>query len=335
MKLSEIGEFGLIERISKFFGTKLPDNIKGIGDDCAIINIDENEAWIVTTDMLIEDRHFLIDKISPFDLGYKSLAVNLSDIAAMGGIPHSFFISVGIPQKIVTVEWIDEFYKGLKELSSKYNTFLLGGDTTKSPDKLVICITVLGKVNIKKVKTRNNAKIGDFVCLSDFVGDSAAGLKAIINDFKIDNLTKHLINKHNKPEPQLEEGLFLSQYSFVHSMMDVSDGIESDIRRIIEQSKVGAEILIEKLPISIELDAFCKKYNYQPYEFALFGGEDYCLLFTIQPEKYEDLDKAFYNKFGRHINVIGKITEKMGVLEFKYFNQPYELKGHGFDHFKS
>jgi len=333
MKLSDIGEFGLINHISKYFNYNI-DDIKGIGDDCAIIKNDNNNAWIITTDMLIEDIHFLINKISPFELGYKSLAVNLSDIAAMGGIPHSFFISIGIPKKISDAEWIEEFYKGLKNLSDRFNTFLLGGDTTKSPDKFVISITVIGRVEISKVKTRNGAKPGDLICLTDYVGDSSAGLKVILEDLKIDNTTKYLITKHNVPDPQIEIGMFLSEYHCVHAMMDVSDGIESDIQRIMEQSNVGAEISVEKLPFSDNLKMFCKEYNLNPFEFGLFGGEDYCLLFTVDASESEKLNRTFYEKFGKYPYVVGKITEKTGVLELKYYDQKFDIKGHGFDHFK-
>jgi len=334
MKISEIGEFGLIDRISKIFNYSNVSDIIGIGDDCAVIKIDNHNAWIVTTDMLIEDRHFHINYISPYELGYKSLAVNLSDIAAMGGIPHSFFISIGIPEKISDVEWIDEFYKGIKSISDKYNTILLGGDTTKSPDRLVINITVLGKINLEKVKTRNNAKVGDLICLTDYIGDSAAGLKVILENIERYDLTQYLINKHNIPEPQIDKGNFLAQYEYVNSMMDVSDGIESDIRRILEQSSVGAEIYVEKLPISDQLVSFCKKYNFNPYDFALFGGEDYCLLFTVENNAFAELNKEYFRKFNENIYTIGKITEKKGILEFKFNGRPYEISGHGFDHFK-
>jgi len=181
MKLSEIGEFGIIEKIiAPNFNKLLGQKQEGIGDDCAIMQLDDKQYQIVTTDLLIEGTHFIRDKISPFDLGFKSLAVNLSDIASMGGIPVATFLSVGFPSDL-DVSWVDDFVKGYRNLSEKEAVPLMGGDTTKSSSQIVINVAVIGRVEKDNVKRRSSAKIGDLICATNMLGDSAAGLRCVQN----------------------------------------------------------------------------------------------------------------------------------------------------------
>ncbi len=235
MKLSAIGEFGFIHRISPPFLKNLPNAVVGIGDDCAVLPWKENESLLVTTDMLIEDIHFIRSKISPRDLGYKSLAVNLSDIAAMGGTPESAYLSLGIP-KYFDVEWMDDFYTGLHELAESERVHLLGGDTTKSPTHLVINITVLGKANPRLIKYRSTAKQDDIICVTDFLGDSGGGLKCLLENKLFGDDVMYLIQRHHRPRAHIAEGIWLAMQEGVHAMMDVSDGIDSDLHRIMERS---------------------------------------------------------------------------------------------------
>ncbi|MCX8010773.1 MAG: thiamine-phosphate kinase, partial [Ignavibacteria bacterium] len=230
MKLSAIGEFGFIKRASEILNQKLPKDIVGIGDDCAVIPIESNKSLLVTTDMLVEDIHFLRDKISPLDLGFKSLAVNLSDIAAMGGEPKSAYISIAIPPD-VEIEWLDNFYSGIRQLTESENVYILGGDTTKSPNKIVINFSVIGIAQTNFIKYRSSALVGDYICVTDFIGDSGGGLKILLNNLESDDDAKYLVQRHNKPKPQIQEGKWLATRPEVHAMMDVSDGIDSDIQR--------------------------------------------------------------------------------------------------------
>jgi thiamine-monophosphate kinase len=337
--LSDIGEFGLIHRFSSNFLSDLPNGIVGIGDDCACIPLNKKEILLVTTDMLIEDRHFLLNKIKPYELGYKSLAVNLSDIAAMGGAPHSAYLSIGIPSGF-KIEWLDEFFKGIKDLCESTNTLLLGGDTTGSPDRLVINIAVLGSVKNKHIKKRSMAKPGDIICVTNYLGNSGAGLKILLENIEPENkqlesTLNYLVKSHHMPVPQIKEGEWLSQQKGVNAMMDVSDGISSDIQRIIERSNVGAKIYLDKLPISDELLEISTLYNWNIYELAASGGEDYCLLFTVNKDDIERISNMFYEQFHKPLYQIGVITENKKLLNFYHHNNVVQLKEIGYDHFKN
>jgi thiamine-monophosphate kinase len=332
MKLSNIGEFGLIHRIAPPFLKNLPETIIGIGDDCAVIPWKEDASLLVTTDMLIEDIHFLRAKISPRDLGYKSLAVNLSDIAAMGGTPESAYLSLGIPHD-VDVEWLDEFYAGLRELTEAESVYLLGGDTTKSPAHIVINITVLGKVNPRLIKYRSSAKQGDIICVTDFVGDSGGGLRYLVEEITRDDDAAYLLQRHHRPRAQLAEGSWLALQEGVHAMMDISDGIDSDLHRIMERSQCGAEVHIEHLPISKQLYNASKRFGWHVTEVAVAGGEDYCLLTTIAPEYYSTISEEFKKKFNRPLSNIGLIVDKESELQYTEYGKRVVIYQHGFDHF--
>ncbi|MBI4924663.1 MAG: thiamine-phosphate kinase [Bdellovibrio sp.] len=332
MKLKELGEFGLIEKINKKFSLNLPRNVIGIGDDCAVINQKDGHSLLVTTDLLIENVHFLKNNIHPKDLGYKSLAVNLSDIAAMGGTPQFAFLSVAMPTKLDT-RWIADFCSGFYELANTENVFLLGGDTTKSKSDIMISAVILGKAKTTHIKKRSDAKLGDIICVTDFLGDSAAGLKVILNKYEKNKNALRLIKKHYRPKPHLREGQWLAQHSSVHAMMDISDGIDSDIRRIMKMSHCGAEMTIENIPISPTLKHFCKTHALDPISYALAGGEDYCLLFTAKPSSYQKLNQDFEAKCHHSLYKVGKIVNAKADLIYLQNGKPYKPKIHGYDHF--
>jgi thiamine-monophosphate kinase len=332
-RLSETGEFGLIERIAKYFKQNLLPGVTGIGDDCAIIPFNNKHVLLITTDMLIEDQHFIKKRITPFELGYKSIAVNLSDIAAMGGTPEYAFLSLGIPQS-TEIKWLNEFFRGIKNLCDSSNTYLLGGDTTKSESKLIINIAVTGRARVEKIKKRSTAKPGDIICLTDFVGDSGGGLKALLNNLPFDKDIEYLVSRHHLPVPSLKEGQWLSDFPGVHAMIDLSDGIESDIHRIMESSAVGADINLEKIPVSKVLHRISEKHNWNEYEIAVCGGEDYCLMLTIERHQIEYIKNNFTLRFNKPLYPVGKITAKKGTLNFKLNSKKTDIIKHGFDHFK-
>lgn len=329
MELKEIGEFGFINQIAARVFKYDTQDIRGIGDDCAVITEKSGLYQIVTTDMLIENTHFLLDKISAGDLGYKSLAVNLSDIAAMGGTPHSAFISLGIPQKI-SVEWLREFYEGMQELAAETGTLVLGGDTTRSSGNLVINIAVIGHVKSAEIKYRSTAKEGDYVCVTDFLGDSAGGLNLLLSN---EQGAEELLRAHNRPRPHLKEGLWLAGYKSVHAMLDVSDGVDSDLKRIMEQSQVGAEINLESIPVSRNLIMTGLRLGWNITNLAIAGGEDYCLLCTVAAEEYTELNRAFRKEFGHDLYQIGVIT-KSNDLVYKKHDKIIVPDKKGYDHFK-
>ncbi len=332
MKLSTIGEFGFIEHISKSFIQNLPSGMHGIGDDCAVIPLDKDSSLLVTTDMLVENIHFIKNKISPHDLGYKSFAVNLSDIAAMGGEPRSAFISIAIPTE-VEVQWLDDFYAGLKELADSENVLLLGGDTTKSSTNLVINITILGEANSRLIKFRSTAKTGDYICVTDFLGDSGGGLKVLLENIDDVENVAFLVQRHNHPRAHLSEGKWLAAQEGVHAMMDISDGIDSDIQRIMQASSCGAIIDIEKVPISSHLRQISNRQKWCAEEIAITGGEDYCLLTTITPDRCQEIARNFQSVFHRPLYVIGTIVEKENGLQYHENDKSRNIQKHGYDHF--
>lgn len=336
LKIEELGEFGFIAWFSPAFLQKLPREVLGIGDDCAVIPYRGSKRLVVTTDMLVEGVHFLKEKIPGEDLGYKSLAVNLSDIAAMGAKPLYSFLSVAMPAE-TEISWLAGFFRGWKKLSRQTGVFLLGGDTTSSPEKIIISVTVIGIADEKNLRYRSSARPGDVVAVTGNLGDSEGGLRLLLSGREVGPFSrseKLLIQRHFRPRPHLEEGQFLATKSEVRAMMDVSDGIDSDLRRIMEQSACGAEVYVEKLPVSMALKNCSQKYSWPRDEIAAAGGEDYCLLVSIDKEKFPRLAENFSRRFRRPLAAIGKITPEKGRLVYLKDGRPYSLKKSGFDHFK-
>lgn len=281
MKLSELGEFGLIDRIKA--GVKIPEGMTGIGDDCAIIPQGNGVDMLVSTDMLVEGTHFLLDDIKPYRLGWKAAAVNLSDIASMGGLPVATFLSFALPSGLDS-SWTDEFFEGYNDISGRYHCVLLGGDTTASPDRVCVSVTIIGRCMAGKALLRSGARDGDKICVTGYLGDAGAGLKVILEGARRNSDAQALIAMHYQPIPRVEEGLNLAHNDAVHSMIDISDGIGSDLRHILKASRKGAEINVNSLPLSDELLRTCRRNGWDPVELAISSGEDYELLFTAAPD---------------------------------------------------
>ena len=275
-----------------------------------------------------------MDRISPEDLGYKSLAVNLSDIAAMGGRPFGAFLSLGIPEQ-TGVDWLDRFFSGFSSLASEENVFLLGGDTTASPDRLVINVAVLGSVHPSKCKMRSAAEVKDIICVTGCVGDSTAGLRILLEDLPRNDITEKLIESHHKPRPHTAEGAWLSDFEFVHAMIDLSDGIHSDIQRIMERSDCGAAIDLNRLPLSSEIRRAASQFHWDPSAIGVSGGEDYILLCTVSPSEFHSLADEFYRRFGRNLPKIGTILPADSGLSFFSAGRKVKTLPRGFEHFPS
>jgi thiamine-monophosphate kinase len=298
-RLTEIGEFGLIRRLRTRYADSSPEIFKGIGDDAAAVKI-KSQITLITTDMLLEGIHFDLSFTTFYQLGYKTLAVNISDILAMGGKPRYFLLSLGLPATYLASD-IDELYSGIMKLAKKFKVAVIGGDTCASGKGLVLGGTLLGEA--KGIITRSGARPGDAIFVTDTLGDSAMGLillkklKIIPNksgqkSFRINRDKSHpdlfganlkasstdirtLIKKHLMPEPRA-----LKKTSGITSMIDVSDGLLMDLSHICDESNAGALIYMDKIPISKELAHAAKKMGTDPLKFALKGGEDYALLFT-------------------------------------------------------
>ncbi len=344
--IQDLGEFGFIERLKPKFANIINstnnehNNFTGIGDDCAIIPKNESYNTIVTTDMLIEGVHFLKDDISPKELGYKSVAVNLSDIAAMGGKAIATFLSIAIPPN-TSIEYLDSFIEGYLAISKQFNVPLMGGDTTSSLKHLVINVAVVGECLKSNTKIRAGAIEGDIICCTGNLGDSAAGLKLILdrhnNKQDINSYNKadynYLINKHYCPTPRLKEGEFLAEFNSVHSMMDISDGIASDLKHILKASNVSAIVELNSIPTSKQI-ATCFPNKDNIIEMAIGGGEDYELLCTIAKSDFEKISLAYKKEFGSPLYSIGEITRGTNNT-IKWLQNGLEIKEptKGFKHF--
>lgn len=319
--IATLGEFGLIEHIKTQFPT--PEGVEGIGDDCAILPQTTGLDTLFSTDLLVEGIHFLRQEIPPHLLGWKSAAVNISDIAAMGGKPTGTFLSIAFP-KDLEMDWVEGFISGYREISNRYDIPLLGGDTTGSQGPICINVGIMGQIPHGNSKLRAHAQAGDLICVTGNLGDSGIGLKIILDKLNHTDLygqdadAQALIHRHYHPVPQVEAGLILSHCPGVHAMMDLSDGIGSDLRHILKASHVGAHLDASLLPLSAEAKRFCQRIGWEPRAFALNGGEDYQLLFTMDEDCRPETPYT----------VVGRITES---LDLDIEHAPQEARG--FHHF--
>lgn len=335
MKFSEIGEFGFIESIKKECITSLKGVIKGIGDDCAVFGPYSGRVLLFTTDMLVEDIHFLRDKLTPYQLGWKAIAVNLSDIAAMGGRPLFILISLGIPVEM-NFELIQDIYKGMKDICEHYTVNILGGDTVASPDKLIINISLIGDAKEKEVIYRSGARPGDKIYLTGNVGDSFAGLKILKNEISPPNsIGSHFIKVHNEPKPLIETGRIIATSGLASAMIDLSDGLLSDLRHICKESGVGAMLFRSKIPLSSELKILASRIKFNPLDLALSGGEDYILLVTVHEANSKDFELLFKDKRPSPLCLIGEIREEEGIRMVNDDGSIEEIDIRGFNHFIS
>ena len=334
MKLSDIGEFGFIDRIAKDGIIRPGGLIQGIGDDAAVLEKDSQTHYLVTKDLLVEDVHFLKSKITPWQLGWKSLAVNLSDIAAMGGIAKEAFLSLGIP-KDMDVEFWDEFYRGFKDLAAERDVNLTGGDTTGSQGSIVVSVTVVGEVPASEVMYRKGATPGDHVVVTGYLGDSAAGLQIILdNDAESEQKFPTLIDAHNQPRPHLDEGRWLAASGGVTSMIDVSDGLASDLGHILERSEMGASINLSNIPLSETFQEYVEFRGLDPWKLSLSVGEDYVLLCTIRDDNYEEIRQQWEQRFQFPLWEVGIIEVEPGIRhQHRDGVSTIELLN-GFDHFR-
>ncbi|MGD8962971.1 MAG: thiamine-phosphate kinase [Desulfobacterales bacterium] len=335
MSLKEIGEFGFIKKISRGCLIRPDMIVKAIGDDAAAFRSDPEQLTLITTDLLVERIHFLREAISGFDLGYKALAVNLSDIAAMGGTAREAFISIAIPDDC-QLDYLDDIYNGIKNLAARYDVNVLGGDTTRSKIDLIINIVIQGVVPEAEILCRDAARPADIICSTGFLGDSRAGLHLILNQITAESQgLKSLLKAHNLPQPHLREGRFLAGQSGVHAAIDTSDGLSSDLGHITEESQVGARLYADKIPISPNLKDFCARFDFDPVDYALSGGEDYTLLCTIAPDRAEDIAQDFKKTFERPLFAIGEITADKQLTLLYPNAKTKPITPTGWDHFRA
>lgn len=330
--LSELGEFGLIEKIKKTFPVQHTSSITGIGDDAAVI--DHEYQTVVSTDFLVEGVHFDLSYVPLKHLGYKAVIVNLSDIYAMNATPTQITVSVAISNRF-PLEAIDELYAGIGLACSRYNIDVIGGDTTSSQAGLVISVTALGTAKKEQLTYRSGAKENDLIVVSGDLGGAYMGLQILEREkavFKVNPQSQpdlstyaYAVERQLKPEARQDVLELLKDLKIVpSSMIDISDGLSSELLHLSKASAVGCQIYEDKLPIDPEVLAICKELSINNTTAALNGGEDYELLFTVDQQHYEAI------KDHPLLTIIGHVTEpKTGNNLITGLGQQIELTAQG------
>ncbi len=323
MKLRSLRERDLIAAVTKEFRSQKRELIIGIGDDAAVIRR-KNKLLLLTKDLLIENVHFITLLHPPYELGRKSLNVNLSDVAAMGGRAEYALLGLGLRKK-TDPTWVERFFLGFKSAAQESGVELIGGDTSASKN-VVISVTVVGSA--EHVVPRNGARPGDLIFISGYLGDAAAGLRLLKKGFRAgtDRQADALIKAFLDPRPQLALAGALSRRRLASAMIDTSDGLSVDLGHICEESRAGAEIYVEKLPLSPEIRVIEKT----PVTLALHGGEDYQLLFTVSPKNMAAL-ASLQQRFSLYC--IGHITGSKTIRVIDRNGRSRRLEAEGYHHF--
>ncbi|MBN2801847.1 MAG: thiamine-phosphate kinase [Deltaproteobacteria bacterium] len=345
---AEVKEFDFIKRITGRKTITRNDIIKGIGDDAAIVKGKPGRCYLFTCDAQVEGKHFLKGR-EPYSLGCRLAAVNLSDIAAMGGTPLFALSSLFIPSSYYDGDFMERVYDGLYETLARWNAVVVGGNVSSSNDSLAMDLFLVGDVEEELVLKRSGARTGQLLCVSGNVGDSGAGLKLLLNDSiakkvkdKNETFFDLLLKRHLEPQPEIEMGRLLAKSRAVGACIDISDGLIQDAGHLGESSDVFLNIYIDKIPLSDEFinvaDCFGEDYMHIP----LTAGEDYKLLFTIDRERFADIEKAASDLPGCKITVIGEVVsiknggeQKNRVAIYNSSGNQVELNSGGFDHFES
>lgn len=332
-----MGEFGLIESLTKDFKVKNASTLRGVGDDCAVLDYDGKKT-LVTTDLLLEGIHFDLTYTPLKHLGYKAVAVNLSDVYAMNGTPRQVTVSLGISKRF-TVEHINELYAGIYTACEKYGVDLVGGDTSASVTGLLISITCIGEAAGDEVVYRNGARDTDLVCVSGDLGAAYMGLQLLERervasagqkDFQPDFAGReYLLERQLKPEPRADVIAEMRQLGIrPTAMMDVSDGLSSELLHICKQSNVGCRIYEDRIPIDYQTAVMAEELNMNLVTAAMNGGEDYELLFTVpltQHEKVEQMKTA---------RLIGRITKpELGAFMVTRDDNELQIRAQGWNAF--
>lgn len=335
-ELSQIGEFGLIARLARFCPTASPRLQLGIGDDAAIVAVPPRRQLLVTTDILVERVDFDRRVWSFSTLGEKALAVNLSDVAAMGGRPSVFFVGLSLPPQ-ATVREVDALYRGLGRAARRYGVALGGGDLSAAP-VWSIAITLLGEIERGAALTRSGAKVGDWLCVTGTLGDSGAGLDLLRTPHTARGAAirgrRFLIDRHQRPTPRVACGQLLAGRRLASAAIDLSDGLASDLRRVCEASGVGAEIDLRALPLSPALKAYAAAVGRDPLEYALTSGEDFELLFAVPPARLNRVLRLSTPDLP--ITPIGRVLpRRAGLRAIDIAGRRRPLRERGYDHFRT
>lgn len=339
VSLGRLGERGLIRRIRRRVGGRgSPGVVVGIGDDAAVLAVPPGHALLATTDLLIEDVHFRRASATAADIGWKALAVNLSDIAAMGGIPRWALVALAVPAE-TDVEAVDGFYSGMAEAGTPYEVVVVGGDTSASPGGWMVNVTLLG-THPGAPRLRSHARAGDAVAVTGRLGASAAGLYAL--EIGLDRARTagaapggldEVTRAHLRPRARVAEGRWLGQAAGVHAMMDCSDGLATDLAHICHESGVGARVGLGRVPVAPGAREIGRALGRDPLEWAVGGGEDYELLLTCEADAVERLATGLLDATGTLLTMIGRIEGVAGETVFVDAAGVAVPVKNGFEHF--
>ncbi len=330
--IAELGEFGLIARLTSGLA-RSPDVIAGVGDDAAILDLGCEDLIVATCDAQVEDTHFRLRTISPHELGRRVLAVNLSDIAAMGARPRFALISLLLPSTF-DVAILDGIYAGLQEEAARFGVSLVGGNVARNAERLILDITLLGTGKRNQLLQRNRARPGEVIMVTGNLGSSAAGLlilehEQLASQLSSESLTNVLVAQRT-PTPRVEAGQWLALHN-VATGIDISDGLAADLAHICTASGVGANIDAEALPILPEVRTIATLAGREAQELALFGGEDYELIFTVPAERVDEIVREMPIASDVKATPIGTICEGSG-LTLLYQGKSSPLRPGGWDH---
>ena len=333
--IAELGEFGLIERLTA--GLPQPtDVIVGVGDDAAILDTGGDELVVATCDAQVEDTHFRLRHAHPQDIGRRALAVNLSDIAAMGARPRFALISLLLPP-MLDVAILDGIYAGLRAEAAQYNVALVGGNIARNAERLIIDITLLGTGMRDRLLRRDSAEPGEVVMVTGSLGSAAAGLLVVEDEQLAAKIPPEslvgVLAAHRTPTPRVAAGQWLAQHG-VTTGIDVSDGLAADIAHICKASGVGVNIEAESLPIQPEVAMIATLAGRQPQDLALFGGEDYELLFTAPADRADVLAQELFIATGIEATAIGTMSKGTDLTLFRQ-GKSSPLHPTGWDHLRS
>ncbi len=329
--LEDVGEDGIINLFRRAAGRPVGRILTGIGDDCAVLQCGA-ELLAISCDMQVEGVHFLANKITPEQLGWRSLAAALSDLAAMGARPIAALMALGL-RGDEKKRHVRRLRQGIMRCAKKFGVSLVGGDTVLSPESQVLSFTVLGYARRGRLVYRSGARPGHLIAVSGQLGDSSAGLSLLFEDEpRMPERARHkLLRAHLQPAPQIDLGLELAR-GVATAMIDISDGLLRDLSHICSESGVGAEIDADKIPLSSELLEFASLRGRDPLQFALGGGEDYRLLFCLSESKRGVLGRLRH-PLGERPVVIGKISDKKGIRLLSN-GRPVRKPAAGFEHFR-
>ena len=336
--LSELGEFALIDTLTQDFDVQNPLVLRGIGDDAAVVRIGEDQVQVISTDLLAEGVHFDLSYVPLRHLGYKSVVVNLSDILAMNAMAYGITVSIAVSSRF-TVEALQEFYAGVKLACETYHVDLLGGDTSSSRQGMVISVSAFGLAKESEVVYRSGAQVNDLLCVTGDLGAAYAGFLVLDREKAsfIDSpdvqpdLTDYdyVIGRQLKPEIQGPVLQKLAKKGIKpHAMMDISDGLASELHHISRESKVGCQVYANKLPIDFQTVKVAEEFEISPTTFAMNGGEDYELLMALPISAYQTISEI------RELTIVGKVTDDSGQVEiFLDSGEVAFVEAQGWQHF--